>query len=100
MAKLLLEYETIDVPQIDAIMESRDPPPPMGWNQGGPGKDAPKPITIGGPAAPTCSIARAMPQGRSPLRPSLFAGVAAAAPPRRRLVPPFPLPTLPGYTKV
>src|SRR3546814_4714807 len=53
MAKLLLEYETIDVPQIDAIMESRDPPPPMGWNQGGPGKDEPKPITIGGPAAQT-----------------------------------------------
>src|SRR3546814_6614596 len=45
MAKLLLEYETIDVPQIDAIMESRDPPPPMGWNQGGPGKEEPKPIT-------------------------------------------------------
>ncbi|MGY1457046.1 MULTISPECIES: ATP-dependent zinc metalloprotease FtsH [unclassified Luteimonas] len=31
MAKLLLEYETIDVPQIDAIMEGRDPPPPIGW---------------------------------------------------------------------
>ncbi|MXV05938.1 ATP-dependent metallopeptidase FtsH/Yme1/Tma family protein [Xanthomonas sp. LMG 9002] len=35
MAKLLLEYETIDVPQIDAIMEGRDPPPPMGWNRSG-----------------------------------------------------------------
>ncbi|PPU99483.1 ATP-dependent metallopeptidase FtsH/Yme1/Tma family protein [Xanthomonas hyacinthi] len=35
MAKLLLEYETIDVPQIDAIMEGRDPPPPMGWNKSG-----------------------------------------------------------------
>ncbi|MGY0611235.1 MULTISPECIES: ATP-dependent zinc metalloprotease FtsH [unclassified Luteimonas] len=33
MAKLLLEYETIDVPQIDAIMEGRDPPPPIGWNK-------------------------------------------------------------------
>ncbi|HLT43615.1 MAG TPA: ATP-dependent zinc metalloprotease FtsH [Luteimonas sp.] len=50
MAKLLLEYETIDVPQIDAIMEGRDPPPPMGWSPGGPGKNQPKPITVGGPA--------------------------------------------------
>jgi cell division protease FtsH len=33
MAKLLLEYETIDVPQIDAVMEGRDPPPPMGWTK-------------------------------------------------------------------
>ncbi|WP_149194011.1 ATP-dependent zinc metalloprotease FtsH [Luteimonas suaedae] len=40
MAKLLLEYETIDVPQIDAVMEGREPPPPIGWNRpgnGGPG---------------------------------------------------------------
>ena len=28
MAKALLEYETIDAPQIDAIMEGRDVPPP------------------------------------------------------------------------
>ncbi|MET0288721.1 MAG: ATP-dependent zinc metalloprotease FtsH [Pseudoxanthomonas sp.] len=35
MAKLLLQYETIDAPQIDAIMEGRDPPPPMGWNKSG-----------------------------------------------------------------
>ncbi|MBB6598777.1 ATP-dependent zinc metalloprotease FtsH [Luteimonas sp. MC1825] len=33
MARLLLEYETIDVPQIDAIMEGRDPPPPIGWTK-------------------------------------------------------------------
>ncbi|QDW66043.1 ATP-dependent zinc metalloprotease FtsH [Luteimonas granuli] len=33
MAKLLLEYETIDVPQIDAIMEGREAPAPMGWNK-------------------------------------------------------------------
>ncbi|VXB58275.1 protease, ATP-dependent zinc-metallo [Luteimonas sp. 9C] len=33
MSKLLLEYETIDVPQIDAIMEGREPPPPMGWGK-------------------------------------------------------------------
>jgi cell division protease FtsH len=50
MAKLLLEYETIDAPQVDAIMEGRDPPPPMGWSPGGPAKDSPKPIVIGGPA--------------------------------------------------
>jgi cell division protease FtsH len=50
MAKLLLEYETLDAPQIDAIMEGRDPPPPMGWSPGGPAKDRPKPIVIGGPA--------------------------------------------------
>ena len=58
MSKLLLEYETIDVPQIDAIMEGRDPPPPMGWGRSNPGKggdgDAggsrPVPPPIGGPA--------------------------------------------------
>src|SRR3546814_34829 len=55
MAKLLLEYETLDVPQIDAILETRDPPPPMGWNPGGPGPDEPKPIHICGPAAPPYS---------------------------------------------
>jgi cell division protease FtsH len=37
MARLLLEYETIDVPQIDAIMEGRQPPPPMGWGKPGRG---------------------------------------------------------------
>ncbi|MBJ6982735.1 ATP-dependent zinc metalloprotease FtsH [Luteimonas sp. MC1572] len=60
MAKLLLEYETIDVPQIDAIMEGRDPPPPIGWNKdksAGSGKDGkgdPQPMPpIAGPAAQT-----------------------------------------------
>src|SRR5690554_175963 len=59
MAKLLLEYETIDVPQIDAIMEGRDPPPPMGWDKsrkdgGGDGGDDSRPLpTIGGPAEQT-----------------------------------------------
>ncbi len=53
MAKLLLEYETIDVPQIDAIMEGRDPPPPMGWGRGkDKGESRPLP-PIGGPAAQT-----------------------------------------------
>ena len=61
MTQLLLQYETIDAPQIDAIMEGRDPPPPMGWgksnnndgkNGGGndKGGDA-RPVTpIAGPA--------------------------------------------------
>jgi cell division protease FtsH len=53
MAKLLLEYETIDAPQVDAIMEGRDPPPPMGWTKGGPAREEPNTITIGGPAAQT-----------------------------------------------
>ncbi|HVI58459.1 MAG TPA: ATP-dependent zinc metalloprotease FtsH [Luteimonas sp.] len=54
MAKLLLEYETIDVPQIDAIMDDRDPPPPVGWNEGGKDKDGARPLPpIGGPAAQT-----------------------------------------------
>ncbi len=54
MAKLLLQYETIDAPQIDAIMEDRDPPPPMGWDKSGNIKDSngARPASmIGGPAA-------------------------------------------------
>ncbi|MEF3081832.1 ATP-dependent zinc metalloprotease FtsH [Luteimonas sp. SMYT11W] len=59
MSKLLLEYETIDVPQIDAIMEGRDPPPPMGWGKananknddsGDKGGNRPLQPPIGGPA--------------------------------------------------
>jgi cell division protease FtsH len=57
MAKLLLQYETIDAPQIDAIMEGRDPPPPAGWNKtNGNGKsdDTPRPLSpLAGPAAQT-----------------------------------------------
>nr|WP_298121855.1 ATP-dependent zinc metalloprotease FtsH [uncultured Pseudoxanthomonas sp.] len=56
MSQLLLEYETIDVPQIDAIMEGREPPPPMGWNKTGKDDDKPesRPLPpIGGPAAQT-----------------------------------------------
>ncbi len=58
MAKLLLEYETIDVPQIDAIMDGRDPPPPAGWgkssdnNRKGDSDERPLP-PIGGPAEQT-----------------------------------------------
>jgi cell division protease FtsH len=51
MAKLLLQYETIDAPQIDAVMEGREPPPPMGWGKSGSGKTESRPLsTIGGPA--------------------------------------------------
>ena len=35
MSQLLLQYETIDAPQIDAVMEGREQPPPMGWNKNG-----------------------------------------------------------------
>jgi cell division protease FtsH len=52
MAKLLLQYETIDAPQIDAIMEGREPPPPVGWTKTDKGEVLPLP-PIGGPAAQT-----------------------------------------------
>ncbi|WP_162301354.1 ATP-dependent zinc metalloprotease FtsH [Lysobacter segetis] len=48
MAKALLEYETIDATQIDAIMEGRDPPPPTGWGRGGPATEEPKRLHLGG----------------------------------------------------
>ncbi|WP_226469807.1 ATP-dependent zinc metalloprotease FtsH [Luteimonas panaciterrae] len=52
MAKLLLQYETIDAPQIDAIMEEREPPPPAGWTK--PNGKEPRPLPpIGGPAEQT-----------------------------------------------
>jgi cell division protease FtsH len=57
MARLLLEYETIDVPQIDAIMEGREPPPPAGWSKPDPAGDddgGSRPVSpIGGPAEQT-----------------------------------------------
>ena len=53
MAKLLLKYETIDGPQIDAIMEGREPPPPAGWSPGGPATEEPKQINLGGVEAPS-----------------------------------------------
>jgi len=58
MADALMLYETIDVSQIDAIMEGRPVPPPVGWDKPGrsDGNDkgglAPAP-SIGGPAAQT-----------------------------------------------
>ena len=58
MSQLLLQYETIDAPQIDAIMEGREPPPPMGWGKSGKGDDKsggdPRPLPpVGGPATQT-----------------------------------------------
>jgi cell division protease FtsH len=55
MSQLLLQYETIDAPQIDAIMEGREPPPPAGWGKSnrdaGNDKDEPRPLPpVGGPA--------------------------------------------------
>ncbi len=54
MAKLLMQYETIDAPQIDAIMEGREPPPPMGWDKSVTSKAENRPLPpIAGPAAQT-----------------------------------------------
>ena len=56
MSQLLLQYETIDAPQIDAIMEGREPPPPAGWGSSGGGNDGNqrRPLTpIVGPAQQT-----------------------------------------------
>jgi cell division protease FtsH len=56
MAEALLTYETIDVRQIDPIMEGRVPPPPLDWISPAAGavppKDGsgPKPNPLGGPA--------------------------------------------------
>jgi len=54
MSQLLLQYETIDAPQIDAIMEGREPPPPMGWGKSGKdgdSKSGSRPLPpVGGPA--------------------------------------------------
>ncbi|MBS0460871.1 MAG: ATP-dependent metalloprotease, partial [Proteobacteria bacterium] len=54
MAQALLQYETIDATQIDAIMDGRTPPPPQDWGRtdkpsagGTPGASA---NPIGGPA--------------------------------------------------
>ncbi len=57
MAKALLLYETIDAPQIEAIMNGREPPVPAGWTGGNwndqPDNAPPRPplAPISGPAA-------------------------------------------------
>ena len=55
MAEALLQYETIDAKQIDAIMEGREPGPPMDWIKSGRTSkdDRGRPGAIGGPAAQT-----------------------------------------------
>jgi cell division protease FtsH len=56
MAKALLQYETIDAVQIDAIMEGREPPPPRDWTSTGKNNGGSAPTggrgesPIGGPA--------------------------------------------------
>jgi len=56
MAEALLQYETIDAKQIDAIMEGREPGPPADWIKSGKtSKDdrGGNAGAIGGPAAQT-----------------------------------------------
>ncbi|CAN4279995.1 ATP-dependent zinc metalloprotease FtsH [Pseudoxanthomonas sp. LjRoot125] len=55
MADALMQYETIDAPQIDAIMEGREVPPPLGWNKADKDdKPESRPLPpLGGPAAQT-----------------------------------------------
>ncbi|MBW8811097.1 MAG: ATP-dependent metalloprotease, partial [Lysobacter sp.] len=54
MAEALLQYETIDATQIDAIMAGREPGPPADWAKSGRvSKDDNRPGAIGGPAAQT-----------------------------------------------
>ena len=48
MADALMKYETIDVSQIDAIMEGRVPDPPKGWSDDGNSGSGPQ----GGSAVP------------------------------------------------
>jgi cell division protease FtsH len=36
MADALIKYETIDVAQIDAIMQGKEPGPPSDWSSSGP----------------------------------------------------------------
>jgi cell division protease FtsH len=60
MSDALMKYETIDVVQIDALMEGKEPPPPEDWtemddsddagNGTAAGKDKPADGPIGGPA--------------------------------------------------
>jgi len=54
MADALMQYETIDSEQIDAIMEGRKPEPPKGWNDGS------------GVAVVAGGVAEKMPQSEKP----------------------------------
>ncbi len=56
MSQLLLQYETIDAPQINAVMEGRDPPPPAGWGKSASNKDGGN-NDKGGDARPVAPIA-------------------------------------------
>ena len=58
MADALMKYETIDVTQIDAIMENREVPPPADWKDDGgapssPGPGTPGPVTVAAPVPQT-----------------------------------------------
>ena len=53
MAEALLQYETIDVEQIDAIMAGRVPGPPKGWGDTDPKGGSSVPGPIGGAAPQT-----------------------------------------------
>ncbi|WP_162310952.1 ATP-dependent zinc metalloprotease FtsH [Pseudoxanthomonas broegbernensis] len=57
MSRALLQYETIDAPQIEAIMQGHEPPPPAGWGKSGKDgsdKGDPRPLPpVGGPATQT-----------------------------------------------
>ncbi|MCS4279560.1 ATP-dependent zinc metalloprotease FtsH [Stenotrophomonas rhizophila] len=57
MSQLLLQYETIDAPQINAVMEGRDPPPPAGWDKSPSNKDGGNNNDKGGDARPVSPIA-------------------------------------------
>ncbi|MCC6560428.1 MAG: ATP-dependent metalloprotease, partial [Xanthomonadales bacterium] len=53
MAAALLEYETIDIEQIDAIMEGRKPGPPRDWGKSDDSTpDVPAPGPVAGTPAP------------------------------------------------
>jgi cell division protease FtsH len=57
MSQLLLQYETIDAPQINAVMEGRDPPPPAGWDKSPSNKVGGSNNDKGGDARPVSPIA-------------------------------------------
>jgi len=56
MANALMKYETIGVPQIDAIMAGKEVPPPADWTEGDGGSPN-KPTQPTTPVAPTTTPA-------------------------------------------